>query len=290
MCIHYFVNKAVLKMSKRQIKADQTFEKVLKDHVKNQGRRTLCISIRGSQAVLSGEEDSVVLAKANLEEMTIADLIEAMKVMENQQDAQNYKTTEKISFPAMKVKFKGRRWSLQAAREQLSIIMNILGFGKGGTKKFKVAAHEPEGWPDEHSFVVFDHPSYANLRTANDIIEGILGFHGIDAKSHPYTGEEPKTPPPKKKKAKAVEKRVQVEENLIDPNDNSITSDEEEALPVAGPSRIVSRKRVLSPYEAMRENNIAELREAMDEAGVMPHSKVRKTWEDCSDFEFESDQ
>ena len=39
--------------------------------------------------------------------MTIADLIEAMKVMENQQDAQNYKTTETISFPAMKVKFVG---------------------------------------------------------------------------------------------------------------------------------------------------------------------------------------
>ena len=74
--------------------------------------RTLCISIWGSQAVLSGEEDSVVLAKANLEEMTIADLIEAMQGMENECDAQNYKTTEKISFPAMKVKFKGHRWTL----------------------------------------------------------------------------------------------------------------------------------------------------------------------------------
>ena len=47
---------------------------------------------------------------------------------------------------------------------------------------------------------------------------------------------------------------------------------------------------MLSPYEVMRENNITELRDAMDRAGVMPHSKVRKTWEDCSDFEFYSDQ
>ena len=74
-------------MSKSQIKADQTFEKVLKEHVKHKGRRTLCISIRSSQAVLSGEEDSMVLAKANLEEMTIADLIEAMKGMEKGSDA-----------------------------------------------------------------------------------------------------------------------------------------------------------------------------------------------------------
>ena len=41
---------------------------------------------------MSEEEDYVVLAKANLEEMTIADLIEAMQGMENEQDAKNYKT------------------------------------------------------------------------------------------------------------------------------------------------------------------------------------------------------
>ena len=46
---------------------------------------------------------------------------------------------------------------------------------------------------------------------------------------------------------------------------------------------------MLSLYEAIREKNITELREARDQAGVMPHSKVRKTWEDISAFEFESD-
>ena len=92
------------------------------------------------------------------------------------------------------------------ARERLSIIMNILGFGKGGTKKFKVAAHEPEGWPDEHSFVAFEHPSYANLNTANDIIEGILGYHGFDAKSHPTQDKNLKLPHPRKRKPKLLKK------------------------------------------------------------------------------------
>ena len=267
-------------MSKNQIKADQTFDKMLKDHVTNKGRRTLCISIRGSQAVLSGEEDSVVLANENLNEMTVADLIEAMQGMEKDH-------AEKITFPPMKVKFIGCRWSLQVARDQLSIFMNILGFGKGGTKKFKVAAHEPDGWPDEHSFEAFEHPSYANLNMVNDIIQSILDYHGFDAKSHPYTGEEPKTPPPKKKKKKVVKvvERMTVEEaNEDDPNDNSITSDEE-SRPVVGPSR----KRVLSPYEVMREDNITERLKLMKSIGLVPHSKVRKTWEDCPDFEFESD-
>ena len=34
--------------------------------------------------------------------------------------------------------------------------MKSLGFGKGGTKIFKVAAHEPEGWPNEHSIVAYN--------------------------------------------------------------------------------------------------------------------------------------
>ena len=83
--------------------------------------------------------------------------------------------------------------------------MKSLGFGKGGTKKFKVAAHEPEGSPYEHCFVALEHPSYTNLSTVNDIIEGIVAYHGFDSKVHPYTGEEPKTPQTKKKKVKAVE-------------------------------------------------------------------------------------
>ena len=135
--------------------------------------------------------------------------------------------------------------------------------------------------------MAFEHPSYANLTTASDVIEGILSFHGFDAMSHPYTEAEPKTPPPKRRKAKIAKTLVEVGEEENDPNDNSFASDEEEDMPVAGPSRPVSRKRVLSPYEAMRGKNITELREGRDQACVMPHSKVGKTWEDCSDFEFE---
>ena len=146
MCV--FTLKSREQSKRCQIKADLTFEKVLKEHVKHKGR--------GSKAVLAGEEDSVLLAKANLEEMNIADLIESMKVMEKEGDAQNYMTTEKISFPAMKFKFKSHRCNLQAAREQLSIMLNNLGFGKGRTIKLREASHEPEGWPDEHSFVAFE--------------------------------------------------------------------------------------------------------------------------------------
>ena len=71
------------RLSKRDIKADQVFEKTLKEHVVKKKRRTLCISIRGGQAVLSGDDESVIFAQDNMENMTIEELMEAMKNMEN---------------------------------------------------------------------------------------------------------------------------------------------------------------------------------------------------------------
>ena len=254
--------------------------KILKDHVVNKSRRTVCLSVRGSQVVFSGEENSVILAKENMEDMTVADLVEAMKAMDDEPEGLKYKTTETVVFPPMKVKFKGRRWNISAAREQLTIYLNILGFGKGGTRKYKDPADEPEGWPDEHSFLTFEHPAYSKLAIANDIIESLLHHHGIDAQSHPYVGQEPKTPPPKTKKRKR-KCQEEEEEEEADPNDNSIGEDgldaekdvvarEEDDLDVVG------GKDDLSDYEKLREKNIAELNQFRAENDILPHSKIRK--------------
>ena len=97
----------------------------------------------------------------------------------------------------MLVKFKGRNWTLERARAQLQIYLNILGFGKGGSKKYKSEADEPEGWPD------FLHPSYAKLGTINDIIASLLQFHGYDVQHHTIDdeedGEEDVVPPKRRK-------------------------------------------------------------------------------------------
>ena len=85
------------KLTKKEIKIYQNFDKTLKDHVSKHHRRNLCLSIRGSQVVLSGKENTVELARENLESMTVADLMEAMKVMENDNDDEEemrYKSTE----------------------------------------------------------------------------------------------------------------------------------------------------------------------------------------------------
>ena len=144
-------------LSKQEIVAGQVFDKNVKEHVEKKHQNTFCISIRGGQAVFSGDEEAVTFASENMTHMTIEELAEAMKNMNN---VAKYKTTEVLHFPPMAVRFKGRYWTLQKARDQLSIYMNLLGFGKGGSKKYKKAADEPSGWPDQLSFTDFHHPSY----------------------------------------------------------------------------------------------------------------------------------
>ena len=269
-------------LSKTEIKIDRNFEKGVKDHVTKHLRRTLCLSIRGSQAVLSGEENSVELARENLENMTVADLMEAMKVMDNE-EKMRYKTTEKVEFPPMKVKFKGRLWTVKKARDQLSTYLNIIGFGKGGTKKFKEAADEPDGWPDEHSFETFEHPSYANMNVVNDVIESLLKHHGVDANTHPFLAEEPETPPSKRTKRKFKRVPINEDNENDDPNDNSINedaNDDDDVEMEAGTNtRTIGKKRKLVPYEEFRAKNIAERENVALALGLLPHSKVRKVWE-----------
>ena len=56
----------------------------------------------------------------------------------------------------------------------------------------------PGGWPDEDSFVDFHHPSYAKIDTINDIIAGILHFHGCDVANH-HAGDAEEEEPPRKR-------------------------------------------------------------------------------------------
>ena len=55
------------RLSKKTVKADQVFDKVLKEHVEKKKRRTLCISIRGDQAVLSGDDKTVLFVNEKIQ-------------------------------------------------------------------------------------------------------------------------------------------------------------------------------------------------------------------------------
>ena len=253
-------------------KIDQNFDKMMKEHVCKNQRRSICLSLRDGEAVLCGEENSVNLAMENLESMTVGQLVEAMKVMDTLEEPIAFKTTEhdqKISFPPFEVKFKGQLWTAQKARGALIKMLNILGFGKGGSKSFKVATDEPEGWPDEYSFDVFEHPSYVKMKECNDIIESLMRYHGVDAFSHPHITEEP--PTPQKRKSKGKGKRVkETVEN--DPNDNSVVEnlENEYSEEVSPPEK---RRKEKGEYEKLRDRNVAERRALEMSLGIIPHSQ-----------------
>lgn len=263
------------RLSKRDIKADQVFEKTLKEHVVKKKRRTLCISIRGGQAVLSGDDESVIFAQDNMENMTIEELMEAMKNMENEDN--EYNTTQKITFPPMFVKYKGRRWTLEKARDQLQIYLNILGFGKGGSRKYRVEADEPGGWPDEHSFVDFLHPSYAKMDTIDSIIESLLQFHGYDANNHPSLEDDLEDEEPSvSNKRRKVQPRQNMNNIELEVNDNEpVISDEGQELDHGEEEEIgaAEHQPEISAYERMRDKNIAERKKKMKELGMLPHSQ-----------------
>jgi hypothetical protein len=245
--------------------------------------------------VLSGDEKTVRFVNENMESMTVEELMKVMKTMEDEN--LKYKTTQQIRFPPMFAKFKGCRWTLQRARDQLQIYLNILGFGKGGSRKYRVEADEPEGWPDEISFVDFLHPSYAKLSAVNDIIESIFSFHGYDANTHPSledddeeeqnledeTHEEEEPPHQGNNNSDSNAKENENESDLglqledeeaptqEDNQNNSNTEDNDNDLDQA--------QTEMSQYERMSENNIVERKRKMKEVGIIPHGQARKKWE-----------
>ena len=211
-----------------------------------------------------------------------------MKTMEDENP--KYKTTQQIRFPPMFAKFKGHHWNLERARDQLQIYLNILGFGKGGSRKYRVEADEPEGWPDEHSFVDFLHPSYAKLSVVNDIIESILNFHGYDANTHPSLEDDDEEEQNLEGVGEEPLNQVNQNDSIATENDNEgdlgLELDDDEEPPAQECNQNVINDGdnhlevgdELSPYEQMRENNINERKRKMEEAGIVPHSQVMKKW------------
>ena len=127
----------VITIDKKAIKADKKYEASVKIHFEKQKRRTLCFSVRGERIVISGEENAIDFTLLNMESMTVKEMMDVIKTMDDVVNMK-YKTTETVVFPPIKSKFKGKKWSLLIARNELTACLNILVFGKGGVRKCRV--------------------------------------------------------------------------------------------------------------------------------------------------------
>ena len=113
----------------------------------------------------------------------------------------SFATFSPMIFPKFATKFRGPKWNLEVARDQLMSIMQVHGFCIGGPKKYRNPADKPSGWPSTINFEEVKHPCYLKLDQINTIIESILGHHGIDPYTH-HGKEDCVTRKPQAKRAK----------------------------------------------------------------------------------------
>ena len=134
-----------------------------------------------------------------------------------------------------------RGWNNDVVIDQTTLYLNILGYGKGGTKSFVATklkkAEKPKWWDDANNFEKYSHPSKAKMRVNEDIIESILRYHGYD----PLTHCENPDPEPKERRSqkslKKNKKRILGESLLeddpaildlrVDSNDNNEKTNED---------------------------------------------------------------
>ena len=87
-------------------------------------------------------------------------------------------------------KFRGPKWNLEVARDQLMSIMQVHGFCIGGPKKYRNPADKPSGWPSTINFEEVKHPCYLKLDQINTIIEKrklLVNFSDFGMKIIPQT-------------------------------------------------------------------------------------------------------
>ena len=101
------------------------------------------------------------------------------------------KSTRPLTLPPLFAPFKDEKkgWTKSNVAEQVTLYINLLGYGYGGDKTFVAStkhkdSSKPEWFPDSISYENYTHPSKAKITENEDVIESIFKHHGLDIKTH----------------------------------------------------------------------------------------------------------
>ena len=96
-----------------------------------------------------------------------------------------------MTLPPLFAPFKDEKkgWTKSNVAEQVTLYINLLGYGYGGDKTFVAStkhkdSSKPEWFPDSISYESYTHPSKAKITENEDVIESIFKHHGLDIKTH----------------------------------------------------------------------------------------------------------
>ena len=171
--------KASPKESTNKIIADKMLGKAIEEYVEKSKRTVLVVTEFDQRAEVIVSSRIKKLAKKT-------ELIKALKELFEHDDEKDAATDDYIlqsdkrfHLPKLAVPFKDaeRGWNNDVVVDQATLYLNILGYGKGGNKslsdtKFK-KAEKPEWWDNDNNFQKYSHPSKAEMKVNEDVIESI---------------------------------------------------------------------------------------------------------------------
>ena len=168
-----------LKEKTSEVIADKVFGKAIEDYGEKLRRNVLVVTKFENRAeVIVSTNIARKLEKRPELAKALQELFESGNDGQEEDDY-SLVSNRSIHFPKLLASFKDikRGWNNDVVIDQTTLYLNILGYGKGGSKslvdtKFK-KAEKPKWWDDANNFEKYSHPSKAKMRVNQDIIEHI---------------------------------------------------------------------------------------------------------------------
>ena len=185
------------------------YQNKIRAHVQVKKRATVNISIENKRIIISGSKCIIDKIKArgaaniNLEKLCEEVFICSDNCSEDTFKYEKYVFSDHSYLPKLPCKFLGDHWNLNVAQNVIMEILNCLGFGHGGTHKYKSQdGYKPPGWPLTVAFD-FKHPWELKYDGLNEAIQSLLEFRGLDPFQHHHSDSvvQPKAKRPRKTKA-----------------------------------------------------------------------------------------
>ena len=186
-----------LKKMTADVVGDKKFSKAMTSYVEEEKRDLLSVTVFNGKAYFNASPKVAKIMEEHPDVMeALTDIFEKNLLDDDEKlEKPELKVAESIALPLLFAPFKEKKmgWTKENVSEQLTLYLNILGYGVGGDKslvktKFKTA-NKPVWFPASVDFDSYTHPSHGKLHENEDIIESILKHFGLDPLKHAKKGE-----------------------------------------------------------------------------------------------------
>ena len=186
-----------LKRQTAEVVADKRFSKVMDAYVEEDKRELFSVTLfNGKPNFFASPRVAKLLEESPSVLETLTEIFE--KKLELDENKVEERVMHKIGEPELPMLFapfkdKARGWTKETVSEQLTLYLNILGYGYGGdkslTKTKNKESTKPSWFPPSVDFDGYSHPSHAKLSENEDILESLMKHHGLDPLTHARKGE-----------------------------------------------------------------------------------------------------